>query len=70
MRDSLILLLTAFCASAVAWLFWHFTGKNGFDLLAILVMATLFAENLQLKRRLKKYQHLGLDAPGDQAREG
>jgi len=70
MRDSLLLLLAACCASAVAWSFWHFTGKNGFDVLAILVMATLFAENLRLKRRLRKYQHLVPDATRDQPRQG
>ncbi|HBG06218.1 MAG: hypothetical protein A2075_00725 [Geobacteraceae bacterium GWC2_58_44] len=54
MKDSLLLLLTASYASIVAWSFWHSAGQNGFDLLAILVMTTLFADNVRLRRKLKK----------------
>ena len=54
MRDSLSLILTALCASIAAWLFWHFTGSSGFEVLSMLVMATLFVENFRLRRKLRE----------------
>ena len=54
MKDSLLLLLTASCASLVAWLFWHLTGSSGSDVLAMIVITTLFADNLRLRRKLRK----------------
>jgi hypothetical protein len=56
MKDSVSLLLAALCASLSAWLFWHFTGSSGFEILSILVMMTLFIENLHLRRKLKEFQ--------------
>ena len=53
MKGSLLLLFTATCASLVAWFFWHFAGKNAFDILAIFAMATLFADNIRLRRKLR-----------------
>jgi len=56
MKDSLLLLLTASCVAWFAWYFWHLAARDGFDVLALVCMETLIAENIRLKRKLKKYE--------------
>jgi len=62
MKDSPLLLLTASCASLCAWAYWHFAGTNGFDALAIFVMTASIAENLRLRRKLKKCERADAEA--------
>lgn len=56
MRGSFFLILTAACFSFVAWLFWHFLGKDAFDVFAALVLLILLADNIRLRRELNKKQ--------------
>ena len=54
MKDSILLLLTASFVSMLSWAFWHhLAGKNAF-MFVIFVMTTLIADNIRLRRKLKK----------------
>ncbi len=53
MKDFILLILTASCAALFSWCFWYFLGKYAFDVLAITIMTTLFADNIRLRRKFK-----------------
>jgi len=52
MKDSFFLILTAACFSFAAWLFWHFLGKDAFDVFTTLVLLILLADNIRLRREM------------------
>jgi len=54
MKDSLLLLITALAVALVAWAFWHFSGVDGFAILNLLALLLLAADNLRLRRQLKR----------------
>jgi len=54
MKDSILLLLTALLVAVVSWAFWHFAGADGFAVLNLLALVALAADNLRLRRRLKR----------------
>lgn len=54
MKDSVLLLITAAGASVFAWMFWNLLGKIGYDLLAIVAIAMMVADNWRLRRKLRE----------------
>jgi hypothetical protein len=53
MKDRVALLLAGLIASGFAWAFWHYLGARAFDVLSTLVMVTLVADNIRLRRKLR-----------------
>jgi hypothetical protein len=51
--DRIGLLLAGLVASAGAWWFWSHFGQEALDLFAIFVMIVLYADNRQLRKRLR-----------------
>ena len=54
MTDNLALIAAAVAFSAVAWAFWHFTGGDGFNVLSLVALVVVAADNLRLRRLLRK----------------
>lgn len=55
MKDGLLLLLAALCCAAIAWVFWHFLGANGFNVLILVALGIVAADNLRLRRKNKTH---------------
>jgi len=53
MKDSLLLIIVGVVSSIGAWLFWHYSGQNGFDILGAVFLVCLFFENRSLRKQLK-----------------
>jgi hypothetical protein len=54
MKDGLLLLVSAIGIAIVCWCFWHFAGESAFQILTSVALIALFAENLRLRRELRK----------------
>lgn len=54
MKDSILLLAVAVIVAIAAWVFWHFVGLHGFELLGTLMIVALAVENMRLRRELNK----------------
>lgn len=54
MKDSILLLTVAVIVAYAAWVFWHYVGLNGFELLSTLIVVSLVVDNARLRRELKK----------------
>lgn len=54
MKDSILLFVTALLMAAIAWAFWHFSGADGFFVLNIIALLVLAADNVRLRRQLKR----------------
>lgn len=54
MKDQITLLLVALACSGGAWAFWHFLGANAVDALLTMLALTLTADNLRLRRKLRR----------------
>jgi hypothetical protein len=53
-KDSILLLAVAVIVAFAAWVFWHYVGLNGFELLSTLMVVSLAVDNTRLRRELKK----------------
>jgi len=53
MRDAILLLLTSIAFSVAAWSFWHFAAAYATDILMLVVLLCLTADNIRLRRQLK-----------------
>ncbi|MEN4750402.1 MULTISPECIES: hypothetical protein [Pseudomonas] len=49
-----MLLAVAVIVAIAAWVFWHFVGLHGFELLGTLMIVALAVENMRLRRELNK----------------
>jgi hypothetical protein len=54
MKDALFLLVCALLVAVISWGFWHYADGAGFEILASIAMLALLAENLRLRRELRK----------------
>lgn len=54
MKDSILLLTVAVIVAYAAWVFWHYVGLNGFELISTLIVVSLAVDNTRLRRELKK----------------
>ncbi len=54
MKDGLLLLVSAIGIAIACWCFWHFAGESAFQILTSVALIALFAENLRLRRELRK----------------
>ncbi len=54
MKDSILLLTVAVIIAYAAWVFWHYVGLNGFELISTLIVVSLAVDNTRLRRELKK----------------
>jgi hypothetical protein len=53
-KDSVLLLTVAVIVAFAAWVFWHYAGLSGFELLSTLIVVSLAVDNTRLRRELKK----------------
>jgi hypothetical protein len=53
-KDSILLVTVAVIVAYAAWVFWHYVGLNGFELLSTLIVVSLAVDNTRLRRELKK----------------
>lgn len=53
MKDSVLLLAVAVIVAMAAWVFWHYVGLNGFELLSTLMIVVLAVDNMRLRRELR-----------------
>jgi hypothetical protein len=53
-KDSILLLTVAVIIAYAAWVFWHYVGLNGFELISTLIVVSLAVDNTRLRRELKK----------------
>lgn len=58
MKDRVALLITAIAMSALAWLYWHLTGKYAVGLLMPFLLVVLTVDNFRLRRQLRGGKHL------------
>ncbi|WP_296307548.1 hypothetical protein [Pseudomonas sp.] len=49
-----MLLTVAVIVAFAAWVFWHYAGLSGFELLSTLIVVSLAVDNTRLRRELKK----------------
>ncbi len=54
--DNFWLLFWGIIMSFLAWLFWHYTGENGFQILLFILVWSLIFDNRKLRKRLKHYE--------------
>lgn len=54
MKDSILLLLAGVVVAGFAWGFWHFLGADGFAVLNTVALVVLVADNIRLRRQLKR----------------
>lgn len=52
--DRIALLLAGLVASAAAWAFWHYAGENAVYAFPGIVFLLLYADNKQMRRRLRR----------------
>lgn len=53
-KDSVLLLAVAVIVAFAAWVFWHYVGLKGIELLSTLMIVALAVDNTRLRRELKK----------------
>jgi hypothetical protein len=53
MNDDVYLLICALLFTAVGWAFWHFAGENAFDIISMVALIALAADNIRLRRLLR-----------------
>lgn len=52
MKDSISLIFSAICMAAIAWLFWHFAGNSGINIILIIAVIVLIVDNIRLRKQL------------------
>lgn len=53
MKDRIPLVLAALASSLAAWAFWHFLGRDAFDVLVMIALVCTIADNWRLRRVLR-----------------
>ena len=53
MKDSALLVLAATGVAVLAWVFWHFLGDSGFNVISAVALVALTADNIRLRRQLR-----------------
>jgi len=53
MKDRIFLLVVGILCSAVAWAFWHYAGAMGYDIISLLFLVAIAADNIRLRRLLR-----------------
>lgn len=53
MMDKLILALVAILVSAGAWFFWHEAQAEGFNIITLVAILVLGADNYRLRKTIK-----------------
>jgi uncharacterized membrane-anchored protein len=53
MMDKLILVLVAILVSACAWFFWHEAQAEGFNIITLVAILVLGADNYRLRKTIK-----------------
>jgi hypothetical protein len=53
MMDKLILVLVAILVSACAWFFWHEVQAEGFNIITLVAILVLGADNYRLRKTIK-----------------
>lgn len=56
MSDQVLLFVLAITVAAASWAFWHFLGENAFTVLSTLILVSVVADNIRLRRKLKSLQ--------------
>jgi hypothetical protein len=54
MKDRLLLLAAATGSCAAAWTIWHYLGREALDVLLMLALVSVAAENRRLRRMLRQ----------------
>ncbi|NIE83895.1 MULTISPECIES: hypothetical protein [unclassified Burkholderia] len=55
--DKITLIATALVISAVAWVLLHYSDEWFFPIATIIAFATIFADNLRLRKQLRNLGH-------------
>ena len=53
MKDRFALIAAATVLSIMAWVFWHYLGDDAFDVLMLIFIIMLAADNYQLRKKIK-----------------
>lgn len=53
MRDGIYLMASAIALATIGWVFWHFTGDNGFEIISTVALLVIGADNIRLRRLLR-----------------
>jgi len=56
MKDGIVLVLLALVVAALAWGFWYVSGNDGFNVIMIVALVALTADNVRLRRQLRASQ--------------
>ena len=56
MEDGLLLLLAGCVGAVAAWAFWHYLGDDASAVLMCVVLVSVMADNIRLRRKLKDMQ--------------
>jgi hypothetical protein len=56
MRDQFWLIVCALGCAAAAWAFWHYLDSHAVNVLALIAMVSVVADNLRLRRKLREAQ--------------
>lgn len=55
-KDGIVLVLLALVVAALAWGFWYVSGNDGFNVIMIVALVALTADNVRLRRQLRASQ--------------
>ncbi|NMF87309.1 hypothetical protein [Aromatoleum petrolei] len=53
MRDGIYLMASAIALAAIGWVFWHFAGESGFEIISTVALVAVVADNIRLRRLLR-----------------
>lgn len=56
MKDGIVLVLLALVVAVFAWGFWYVSGNDGFNVVMIVALVALTADNIRLRRQLRASQ--------------
>ncbi|WP_426341237.1 hypothetical protein ACN9MZ_05480 [Pseudoduganella sp. S-14] len=59
MKDQLLLLISAIACAFGAWAFWHYLDADAVVALMTLALMSAVADNLRLRRKLRKTERRG-----------
>ena len=57
MKDQALLLLAGVACATLAWAFWHFLGAEAFNVITLLTLVSVIADNFRLRSLLRKKKH-------------
>lgn len=56
MNDRILLLAAALACSLAAWTFWHLLGPKALDVLILVTLICVVADNWRLRRALQQWR--------------